>query len=204
MFFATSRPGSCAGSADIWVSRRHDRRDDFGWESPVHLACDPEGPNSASPESGPTVIEDETGTEVLFFNSARPGGPGTGNGDIYQSRMKNDDTFGPATLVAELSTTFGDLAPAVGHDGLEVIFTSNRPGAVGGAGDWDLWMATRSSTADLWSAPVNVTVLNSPLYDGGKMSFSFDGLQLYFRSHRAGQYGNGDLYVATREKLRGK
>jgi len=144
-------------------------------------------------------VEDETGTEVLFFNSGQPGGPGAG--DIFESRMRNDDTFGPAILVAELSTIYGDLAPAVRRDGLEVIFTSNRPGALGGPGDWDLWTATRKSTADPWSEPVNGKSLNSPYYDGGKMCFSFDGREFYFRSHRD---GNADLYVAKREKLHGR
>ena len=37
-------------------------------------------------------------------------------------------------------------------------------------------------------------------FEGGRMSFSFDGTELYFRSDSS---GNGDLYVATREKLGG-
>jgi len=195
LFFASNRPGTCGG-ADIWVSRRHDRTDDLAWGPPVNLGCAPVGPNSSSGESAPTVFEDETGTEVLYFNSGRPGGPGSG--DIYESRMRPDGTFGPANLIPELSTSFGDLAAAVRRDGLEVIFTSNRPG---GLGDWDLWTATRASTAHPWSAPVNLTILSSSAFDGGRMSFSFDGCQFYFRSNRPG-YGSGDLYVATREKLR--
>ena len=34
------------------------------------------------------------------------------------------------------------------------------------------------------------------------MSFSFDGRAFYFRSNRPGGYGDFDLYVTTREKLR--
>ncbi|MEK7405498.1 MAG: hypothetical protein AAB225_10355, partial [Acidobacteriota bacterium] len=192
LFFASGRPGGCGG-ADLWVSRRHDRRDDFGWGPPVNLGCIV---NSPSSETAPTVFEDETGTEVLYFSSTRPGGPG--GVDIYQSRMGNDDTFGPATLVAELSSSSTDVA-AVRRDGLEVIVISYRPG---GPGNGDLWTATRESTAQPWPAPVLVPVLNTSFDEGGRSSFSFDGRAFYFRSNRPGGYGGYDLYVTTREKLR--
>ena len=193
LYFASARPGGCGG-LDIYVSRRRDRTDDFGWQAPVNLGCIV---NSPFLDGCETLFEDETGTVVMYFGSLRPCGPGSY--DIYASRMKDDDTFGPAELVAELSGLDEDSCPAVRRDGLEVIFYSTRSGGLGNA---DLWTATRASTKDPWSVPVNLTGLNSSAYDGGKMSFSFDGRQLYFRSNRAGGYGYGDLYVATREKLR--
>ena len=82
LFFASNRPGTC-GAADIWVSRRQDRRDDFGWGPPVNLGCAPNGPNTTYVENQPTIFEDETGTEVLYLSSNRPGGPG--NGDLWRA-----------------------------------------------------------------------------------------------------------------------
>ncbi len=185
LFFASSvRPGGCGGN-DLWVSRRHDRRDDFGWGPPVNLGC---SVNSTANENVPTVFEDETGTEVLYFSSTRSGG-----GDIYESRMGNDGTFGPATLVTGLSSSSGGDYAAVRRDGLEVILSL-------GAGD--LWTATRASTAHPWSAPVILPVLNSTAWEGGRMSFSFDGRAFYFTSARPNGYGGRDLYVTTRERLR--
>jgi len=198
LFFASGRPGTCGGG-DIWVSRRHDRTDDFGWQPPVNLGCEPNGPNSPQGENLPTVFEDETGTEVLYMGSGRPG---LGGGDIWASRMRPDGTFGPATLVTELSTIYSDTGGlAVRRDGLEVIFGSNRPDP-NRPGGTDLWAATRASTAHPWSAPVLLLILNSATFDGGRMSFSFDGRVLYFTSDRPGGYGSRDFYVATREKLR--
>ncbi len=199
LFFVSNRPGTCAVKiADLWVSRRHDRTDDFGWGPPVNLGCAPNGPNSLSWENLPTVFEDETGTEVLYFGSGRPGG--LGGGDIWESRMRNDGTFGPATLVAGLNSSSGEGA-AIRRDGLEAIISSGRPGGPY-PGTGDLWTSTRASTADPWSPPVPLPILSSPSGEGGRMCFSFDGRAFYFGSDRSGGNGANDLYVATREKLR--
>lgn len=191
MFFASStRPGGCGGN-DLWVSRRHDRRDDFGWQTPVNLGCTV---NSAAGENVPTVFEDESGAEILYFTSTR-----SGKGDMYATRLMDDDTYSPPVPVAELSSPNSDYA-AVRKDGLEVILSSDRPGGLGGGGD--LWTSTRASTSDPWAVPVLLTVLSSPDWEGGHMSFSFDGRAFYFTSTRPGGFGSRDLYVATREKLR--
>lgn len=197
LYFASDRPDGY-GSLDLYVSRRQDRRDDFGWEPPVNL-----GPvvNSLFVDGTPELFEDKTGTVLMYFNSDRPGGLGCW--DTYASRMRHDDTFGPPELVSELNSPFCDFGPAVRRDGLEVIFSSDRPG---GLGYFDLWTSTRKSTKDPWSAPVHLAVLSSPDYEGGKMCFSFDGLQIYFASNRPGGYSSygTDLWVATREKMGGK
>src|SRR6266581_2350263 len=71
MFFNSARPGGC-GAADLYVARRKNKRDDFGWQAPVNLGCTI---NSAAADNGPTYFEDdETGTVTMFFNSTRPGG----------------------------------------------------------------------------------------------------------------------------------
>ncbi len=36
LYFASSRPGGFGG-LDLYVSRRHDKEDDFGWQTPVNL-----------------------------------------------------------------------------------------------------------------------------------------------------------------------
>jgi hypothetical protein len=197
LYFVSARPGGCGGQ-DIYVSRRQDRRDDLGWQPPKNLGCQSEGHvNSSSRELTLTLFEDETGTEVMYFGSDRPGG--AGRFDIYESRMRGDDTFGPATLVKELSGSTVEFCPAVRRDGLEIVFCSDRDG---GKGNLDLWTASRESTEGSWSVPVNLAILNSTALDGNKMSFSFDGRQLYFTSGRSGK--NQDLYVTTREKLHGQ
>lgn len=195
LYFASA--GACGGT-DFFVSRRHDRRDDFGWEPPVNLGCVSDGyVNTAGNDQTPNFFEDESGSVVMYFTS----GPVAADYDIYESRMRDDDTFGPGTLVTELNSPwpYGDLGPAVRRDGLEVIFGSQRPGGLGG---WDLWTASRRSTAGAWSVPVNLAVLNSTANEIGRFSFSFNGREFYFASNRPGGYGSTDLFVTTRERLR--
>jgi hypothetical protein len=195
LYFASARSeGNCGSGTDIYVSRRHDRRDDFGWGPPENLGCEL---NSSRNDQAPSFFEDESGAVLMYFATNRVLSQGF---DIYQSRQREDDTFGPATPVSELNVaTFNEIGTAIRRDGLEIIVDSTRPGGRGGR---DLWVATRESTRTPWSPLVNLTWLNSETYDGGRMSMSFDGRALYFTSDRATP-GSSDIYVTTRERLRG-
>lgn len=192
MFFASSRPGG-SGGLDIWVSWRKHVRDDFGWQAPVNLGPGVNGPGN---ETGPTYFEDdETGIRALYFNSS-PGGPE--GFDIYVSQLGADGSFGPAVLVPELSTPVIDARPFIRFDGLEMFLQSNRPGTVGSL---DLWVATRETVFDFWSAPVNLgPVINTAGRDETP-AISSDRQTLYFFSDRPGGVGGWDLYVTTRTKL---
>ncbi len=190
LYFQSNRPGGFGG-ADIYVSRRHNKRDDFGWQPAENLGS---GVNTTAAEQQPCVFEDdETGVITLYFASDRPGG--LGKVDIYASTLQPDETFGPAVLVPELSSTGIDRGPTIRRDGLEIIFNSDRLGTLGHD---DLWVSTRPSTADPWSTPVNLgPVVNSWATDA-QPELSFDGTALYFNSLRT---GNFDLWVSTRTKL---
>ena len=206
LFFNSAQPGGLGGQ-DLWVSRRRDRRDDFGWQAPVNLG---DVVNTSANEVAPVLFEDDlTGTLTLYFASNRPGGPG-GN-DIYAATMLPDGSFGAPVLIAELSTSSDDTPGDIRRDGLEMFIASSRPGSVGGI---DLWVAVRASPSDPWSTPVNLgPVVNSTFNEGGAV-LSRDGTALYFHSNanRPGAIGHCfgepgpcffDNYVTTRRKLVG-
>jgi hypothetical protein len=219
LFFVSNRPGGYGGN-DIWVSRRNKKGDDFDWGPPVNLGAainttnDDEGPTyfdgektgSTDNEDCPASFDDEeTQSTVLYFTCNRPWGAGDCNGpkvgdfDIYTSILQDDETFGPPCLVRELSSPLRDTRTAIRRDGLEIFITSNR---VMGQGLLDLWVATRESTSEPWSTPVNLgSTVNSSFNDGAP-ALSFDGTTLYFYSDRPGGLGGNDLQVATRMKLR--
>jgi hypothetical protein len=179
LYFQSNRPGGFGGT-DLYVSRRHNKRDDFGWQPAENLGS---GVNTSAQEQQPCVFEDETtGITTLYFTSNRPGG--LGGSDIYASELQPDETFGQALLVAELSS------PA--HDG---------PGSLGALGDDDLWVSTRPSTLDPWSAPSNLGPVVNTVYSDGLPELSFDGTALYFNSADP-TLTSFDLFVTTRTKIR--
>lgn len=199
MYFFSDRVGGFGGT-DLYVSRRRDKRDDFGWQPPQNLGS---GVNTAFNENTSVYFDDDaTGTSTLYFNSNRPAGaPGTGGSDVYASTLNADGTFGPAVLVPELSSPVQDAPTAIRRDGLEIIVASTRPPAT--PGKFDLLVATRPSTSDPWSTPVNLGPPINTAEDEGRASLSFDGTVLYLTSGRAGGSGGHDLWVSTRSKLTG-
>jgi len=198
LYFTSDRPGGFGGN-DIYISRRHNKRDDFGWQPADNLGA---GVNTPFSDQNPSVFEDEdTGIIALYFTSNRP--EGAGLDDIYASELQPDETFGAATLVTELSSPFSDRQPAIRRDGLEIFLASDRPGTFGML---DLWVSTRASTSDYWSDPLNLgSVVNSSFIDAAP-AISFDARTLYFQSaHRSdavGGQGVFDLYVTTRLRFK--
>ena len=205
LFFASNRPGGCGGR-DIYVSRRQNKREDFGdrgWGAPQNLGC---VLNSVKDEFGANYSE-SGGVATLYFNSNRDGG--SGGQDIYAATRADDDAFGMPTFeapapIAELNTASNDQQPAMRRDGLEVIFASDR---AGGSGALDLWVATRASTSDPWTTPQNLgATVNSSAADQ-RPALSWNGTELYFGSTRSRLQPDGtvvndqDLYVSKRTKM---
>ncbi len=201
LFFSSDRPGG-SGGHDLYVSRRRDKRDDFGWGPSVNLGG---AINSNVDDQTPDPFEDEDGTSVLFFGR----GPiGSGAVDIYVSTLQPEGTYGPGVPVTELNSASVERQPSISKSGLEIFFASDRLGTLGAL---DLWVATRARTSDPWSTPVNLGATVNTTQTDARPAISFDGITLYFQSTRAGAVGctssTGpcvfDLWVSTRTKLTG-
>jgi hypothetical protein len=190
LFFASNRLGGFGG-VDIWVSRREHTHDDFAWQPAENLGA---GVNSFSLDEGPSYFEnDEVGVPQLYFSSSRLSG---GPGQIFVSEQAADGSFGPAVLVPELSGLGNTRRPSIRHDGLEIFIGSERSGI---PNSQDLWVATRETVFDAWSAPVNLgSPVNSELVDV-QPYISSDGETLFFASNRPAG-GPTDLYMSTRTK----
>lgn len=179
--------GSC-GLGDIYFTRFNPNH---GWREPMHLACAPEGPNSALDEQGPSYVEAGERGFLSFSRSST-----TVPGDIYVSEGIAGGSFGSASPVAELNdATANDIQPNVRKDGREVVFSSNRAGTLGAQ---DIWVSTRESIDDPWSAPVN---LGDGVNTGAaetRPSLSWGAERLLF-GRAPGPEGLSDIYLSTRE-----
>ena len=184
LLFVSTRPGGCGGG-DIYLARDNPAH---GW-SVEHLGCaaDGSGPNFPGGEFGPSLIETDEGT-LLYFSS--DGFEVGGDQDIYVSRQGSDGTFGAPTLMAELSTAAHDFMPNVRKDGLEIVFNSNRGGA-GSFGGQDVYTASRATTSDPWSAPVNLGAAVNTAGNETRSSLSWDGRRLHFGR-------DGEIFVSSR------
>lgn len=192
VFFNSGRPGG-HGSSDLYMARRAEPTDDFGWGTPVNLGPDV---NTSDNEAGAEYVEREDGRDAVLYFSR-------GNimqqlADIYAAPVTRDgQILGPAAAVSELNVAaINDAGLTVRQDGREIIFWSNRdspPGLVRG----DLFVSTRHNVHHPWSTPTNLgPPVNSELNEISA-SLSSDGRTLIFVSDRPG-FGGFDLWMSTR------
>ena len=196
MFFASDRPGGYGPTtgtptSDLYESYRANVHDDFGWQTPTNLGA---GVNTAASENGNGYFYNG-GHPQLYFGSDRIGP--AGSADLYVSNQQPDGTWGQATLIPELSSPATENRPTLRQDGLEIFFYSARTGSIGGS--TDLWTSTRTSVDAPWSAPVDVTSVNSSATDLHPY-LSTDALSLVFSSARPGSQST-DLWITTRTQI---
>jgi len=165
---------------------------DFVFGEAVHLGT---RLNTSSNDGQPCV---STNGLELYFQSDRPSGQG--KGDIWLcTRASIDDNWGgPVNIGPTVNSSAGESEPYTSANGLELFFSSDRSGGVGGV---DLYVATRTTIQHAWREPVNLGgQVNMWSADYGA-SLSGDGLTLYFDSNRSGGSGKSDIWVTTRATL---
>jgi hypothetical protein len=166
---------------------------DFSFGEPTSL-----GPmvNSSSEEFNASISSDGLS---LYFISNRAGG--VGGRDIWvTTRATTEDDWGePVNLGPTINTPAGEWGVSISYDGLSLYFDTKQSGATGARDD--LWVATRTTTDDDWSNPVNLGPIVNSSGDDYTPSISSDNLSLYFTSNRGGGYGQYDIWVTTRETI---
>jgi len=187
LFYHSARSGG-QGGIDIWMARRADPKDDFGWEDPVNLGPDV---NTPGDEQGPAYVA----SDALYFNR---GSLILNGADLFRAEVGRDGrTKRPALPVTGLNDpAFNDAAPSVRTDGREMLFWSTRGGGFGAA---DIWVSARRSVHDAWSPPENLggPPLNTPSAEL-QPDLSPDGRTLLFTSSRLGGSGGNDIWMSTR------
>jgi serine/threonine protein kinase len=117
--------------------------------------------------------------------------------DMIRQQQDSHLVFGiPINLGPPVNGPSNDWCPSISADGLELYFDSNR---FGGFGGFDIWIATRATTEDNWSEPVNLgPMVNGPGFEQAPR-ISADGLSLFYGSNRPGGSGGWDIWIATRQ-----
>ena len=106
----------------------------------------------------------------------------------------------PVHLDSSINSAWFEGKPALSADGLELYFVSERPGALGGSGDQDIYVSRRASLGAQWGAAERVPPPISSSYFDITPTLSLDGLDLYFGSNRPGPFSPPwpDLWVSHR------
>jgi len=183
---------------DIYVSTRSTT-----WSIPVKL----ESPvNSSYMEGYACLSSDDL---ELYFTSDRPGGYGSSDLWITTRPTRFDPWGPPENLGPTINTSGYDEAPWITPDGLELYFSSDRPGSYGYN---DIWVAKRPTKEDDWVSPVNLgPVVNSTAFDGYPC-LAPGGLVLFFSefpfaapgppgAYRPGGLGWSDMWMTRRKSI---
>jgi Tol biopolymer transport system component len=193
LFFQSDRPVGSNVGGDIYVSRRNNPNDDFGWGPPVRLGPDVNTPDGT--ENAAAYLQSaEDGGGNLYFNRTTATVPMP---ELYVASITRDgETRGPATPVSELNVvSANDQHATIRKDGREIFFSSNRAGGLGG---FDVWTSTRRSVHDPWSPPEDIGAPVNTASTDQQPSLSSDGRTLVFASNRPGGLGGSDLWISTR------
>ncbi len=105
--------------------------------------------------------------------------------------------FGTPTPLDAVNSASTEWAADLSPNGLELFFSSDR---AGGRGGFDLYRATRASTADAFGQIANVAELNTSGDEYGP-ALTHDALTLYFSSTMASSDDTLDIFVATRPAI---
>jgi len=184
-YSGSPRPGGLGGG-DIWMTTRISRDDP--WTTPVNLGTPV---NSTNLDMSPTVSAD--GLTLVFNSNNRAGG--YGSWDVWMStRAGVQDPWGqPVNLGPAVNSGNWEGESGLSADGRALVFGSGRTSIVGGV---DLWISTRRTLADPWTAAVHVGAVVNSIRDDGTARFSPDMRTLYFCSDRPDTLGGYDLYAA--------
>jgi len=144
------------------------------------------------PSSAATPFLSDDATRLYFVAAS---GPPNQDRDLWvASRSAHGVNFTNAQALAVVNSRSDEIRPWLSKDELTLLFASNRPG---GAGDFDIWSATRRSIDVDFDPPVRLEVINDTGRDEAPV-MTDDQLTLYFASIRTGGAGQQDIYVATR------
>lgn len=111
-------------------------------------------------------------------------------GDLYVLYRENGEWLRPKKMGPEINSEFQEASAAISPDGETLIFSSNRPGGMGGK---DLYRVKLLPNGK-WSLPRNLGPLVNSAFDEDSPFISPDGNTLYFASKGNNSMGGYDLF----------
>jgi hypothetical protein len=166
--------------------------DDLNWVP----ATTPPGINTSGRDQDAFFVES---LNTLFFATDRPDGQGGIQLELWR-RTSSTGSLAQIPGVDLNDPIENDYHPVMSSNGLQLYFASTRTG-IAGDHDGDIFVATRTSTANAFGPASDVYMLNSSGQEF-PVAISSDNCTLYFASneeHGASSVQNHRLYQAKRQ-----
>lgn len=189
------------GRQDVFVCERSDSAKD-AWSKPVSVGV---GVNSSQGEE--TIDNVSTDGNTIFLSGTFPGS--YGRFDIYTADRTQNGWDNLRQLPRPINSEFHDESGCLSSDGRVLLFSSDRPGAIGEItvpmssrwadathGNMDLWASIKTDTG--WTEPINLGKnVNTP-FSERSLFLHPDGRTLYFSSNGHPGLGGLDVYKTYR------
>jgi tetratricopeptide (TPR) repeat protein len=127
--------------------------------------------------------------QLMFYTVCNQGG--YGSCDLFYSEMSNEKWGERKNMGEIVNSPQWDAQPSISGDGNKIIFSSARPGGMGGK---DLWMTQKVNGA--WTKPVNLGPAINTKLDEEAPFIHYDGVTLYFASNGHPGYGKHDIFMS--------
>lgn len=188
--FSSNRKGTIGKGNDNWTNGYFSdlfiaKKTIKEYWSDIRLLDDKNIINTASNEG--TAVFDKN-YKTIFFSRCEKMSKDKMYCQILQSEKSGNGWSIPVVAFSDETANVGH--PAISSDGLEMIFSSNKAGGLGGK---DLWKVTRSSEQEPFGNPVNLGSKVNTVGDELFPSFQND-TTLYFASNGMTGFGGLDIY----------
>lgn len=186
LYYVSNRAGGVGGH-DFWVTTKANRLD-TNYTDPYNLGAPV---NTALNEGVASISADG---QVIYFTACNRD-DGLGDCDLYEAELEGTE-WKNVRNISEINSAYWDSQPSISSDGKTLYFISNRPGAMGGPDDADVYIS-RLQSDGRWSEPVNMGApINTKKREDSPFIFP-GGKVLYFASAGHGGYGKLDFFVST-------
>jgi outer membrane protein OmpA-like peptidoglycan-associated protein/tetratricopeptide (TPR) repeat protein len=165
------------GQEDFYVSSRLQ-------DSWINARPLPGNINTSNNEGYTSVSADG---RYIFFSVCNQ--DGYGSCDIFYSFLKGNAWSRRMNLGERINSAAWDAQPAISADGKTLIFSSARPGGMGGK---DLWISRWKNGS--WTIPENLGKTINTADDEEAPYLHYDGKTLYFSSSGHTGYGQHDIF----------
>jgi hypothetical protein len=116
------------------------------------------------------------------------------DGNLYQSKRKDDDTWGKIEkLNKNINTKYYESHACLSSDGNTMYFTSNRKGSLG---ELDIYVSRKTAKGD-WGPAINLgNIINTPFNENTPFITGNDSI-LYFSSEGHYNIGGYDIFHSS-------